>query len=116
MKHVVPECFIEGEKDSLMKIMRKTENYTAPRSTMNDPEYLTLHKLLSFLHGALLMKGQLIFYSDLTRYASTISEISVYLIYLYIYDVYSFQMDSRGFHPFLRGSSDFATIHASQWI
>jgi hypothetical protein len=68
MKYAVPECFPEGELVSILKRKNKTEDYTAPRSTCSDPEYMTVHKLLSFLHAALLLKGQLISYGDLTRY------------------------------------------------
>ncbi|KAI9558157.1 hypothetical protein GHT06_014910 [Daphnia sinensis] len=68
LKDTVPEYFANGELTIELVRTKKSEDYIAPRSTCKDPEYLTLHKLLSFLHGALLMKGELISYGDLTRW------------------------------------------------
>ncbi|XP_045028429.1 TATA box-binding protein-associated factor RNA polymerase I subunit B isoform X2 [Daphnia magna] len=68
MKHAVPECFPEGELYTDLLRAKKTKDYTAPKTTYNDPEYMTLHKLLAFLHGALLMKGEVISYGDLSRW------------------------------------------------
>ncbi|XP_057379813.1 TATA box-binding protein-associated factor RNA polymerase I subunit B-like isoform X2 [Daphnia carinata] len=68
MKHAVPECFPEGELYTDLLRAKKTKDYTAPKTTYTDPEYMTLHKLLSFLHAALLMKGEVICYGDITRW------------------------------------------------
>ncbi len=67
MKDAVPECFPERVTvDSILR-SKKTTEFTGPKTTLKDPEYLTLHKLLSFLHAACLMKGELISYADLIR-------------------------------------------------
>lgn len=68
LKEVVPDYFPEGDF-TLQEIlqMKKTTNYVNPGSTFKDSEYLTLHKLVSFLHAALIMKGTLITYADIIR-------------------------------------------------
>ena len=58
------------EKNDL-EIMKKT--------TELGSEYMTLQKLLSFLHAALLMTGHLISYGDLTRYKKIFVLIIFYI-------------------------------------
>ena len=67
MRETVPECFPENKTITSILKSKKTAEFTGPKSTLTDPEYMTLHKLLSFLHAALLMKGVLISYADLIR-------------------------------------------------
>lgn len=69
MKDFVPECFTKEKKTPLRKLlyMKRDEDCYTPKATFRDPDYLTLYKLLSFLHGALLMKGILINHADIIR-------------------------------------------------
>ena len=79
VRDLIPESFPDtGEGAEALKRKPKEEEFTASRTTMNDPEYLTLHKLLSFLHAALLMKGEMIAYGDLTRYKLIISNYETF--------------------------------------
>ena len=67
----IPECFPEraaSEKSARSKIAE----FPASRSVLGDPEYLTLTKLLSFLHAALILRQQLTTQADLIRFVSTL--------------------------------------------
>jgi len=79
MKYIVPEYFPEGQSVSTLQETRKTEEYLAPRTTSYNPEYMTLGKILSFLHAALLMRGQIISFSDLKRYTKLLSRAMRFL-------------------------------------
>lgn len=67
IKDMVPERFPENIVKIETLTTKKTEKFMNARSVYADPEYLTLYKLLSFVHAALVLKGELIFYSDLIR-------------------------------------------------
>ena len=68
IKDVISEAFLPNVPVETSLQTRKTKEFTGPRTTKKDLEYLTLHKILSFLHAACLMKGELISHADLTRY------------------------------------------------
>ena len=68
IKDAISEAFLPNVPVETSLQAKKTEEFTGPRTTKKDLEYLTLHKILSFLHAACLMKGELISHADLTRY------------------------------------------------
>jgi hypothetical protein len=67
------------------------------KTTELGSEYMTLQKLLSFLHAALLMTGHLITYGDLTRYKKKIFVLIIFYILMF---VCSSRWVREGFIPF----------------
>ena len=67
LKKVISEAFIENASDETSLRTNKTEEFANARSAKKDVEYLTLHKILSFLHAACLRHRQFISHADLTR-------------------------------------------------
>ena len=59
---------LDRTDDATDAATKKVEDKKKKRTVYEYPEYLTTIKLLSFLHGALLMRGVLVFDTDLARY------------------------------------------------
>ncbi len=69
----LPECFPETESSDKFGSSHKISDVPSSRTVLSDPEYLTLAKLLSFLHGALILRGEKACHSDIIRLVSFIS-------------------------------------------
>lgn len=68
MKDFVPECFTKDRTPVRKMIyLKREDDFFTPKATFRDPDYMTLYKLLSFLHAALLMKGIVINHADIIR-------------------------------------------------
>lgn len=68
MQNNVEDCFKDNSSITQSLRSEKTEDFVGPRTVYIEAEYLTLHKLLAFINGALLMNGIQINDFDIIRW------------------------------------------------